>query len=270
MGGDGGTSAGDSSEIRKANAKVRITKCDMMGLFLGVAGTSVMLFSGATGQKFREAPSDIDLLWPARDYMMTGPTDIMMHQKYTWKMMKYMSCQAYKMGVDKYGSPEGQAALMAMQMMAGGESPFLECAGKAQCRSSLSTRCMYYDYQWWDYLIFCGFMPLALGCWGAGGVILLLCGKKKYRVFVGLCWIFACFWCNMLLCYYCYDSDDMLNAMGSGTPYPYARLYGVGWFVSLGGSVGAYFGYCAGCCTMLPEPDSDETDDGEEGEEALL
>lgn len=255
-----------SSEVA-ANKKVPVSKVDMIGFVLGCIGFFLLNFAvNSTNCPVRVGHYDTELNYPDRRYWYFAVTNNY-DKPMTWKYLEAQACEKFDMAEEKFGGAFGRAGTMLFSQLpfVGGALP---CEAKDGCRNSLRNRCyMYKNPAYWKlaHTIF-NALSAVLVC--GAGLIMLLFRKKKYRIFVAVCYTFALF-LPMINNFILEQQWDVLfNSMQTLAPYPFGESqstfgYCFGqmmWF----GQIFLFLACCAGCCGVLPEKEEVQLDsDGE-------
>jgi hypothetical protein len=230
---------------------------DYGAMMFGLLGP-VTILGAALLMPMRMAKPMMEINWPNRWYYVLDATDMGNSRGAKYKMLKLELCQRFDMAQQTFGNPAGM--LMGKFMSDGPLSSVTAlvptCDMKAPCREHLSTRCIWYEYLYFDGLCFflANGMALAQNCLVV--VIILILRKKEYKWYAMMIAISAmCMSCGVLT-YWLMDTHLFLKDMQTQTVWPYAPFNGSGSKVVLGGIFLEFL--CVVACFLSSRPDAPE------------
>jgi hypothetical protein len=253
-----------AESLRLANQKVPFTKVDFMSLIFLFGGGAQMLWVGGPqiycGQ--RAAAGEAKLMFPERKYFMTGMTNNLL-EFIPIKMYKDVACALFEDAQMKYGGPGGQMISLVGMMSPIGLA--FSCPMMEICRLSMMQRCYYFDQVEFAHIMYTTIVSFSVGCFTLTTLLLILARKKKFRLYTALLGAFGALVAALILGWWLIIHDEMLMALASISPYPYAMWDGCGYNGMLIGQSLMCLGCCCGCCGVLPEkqPDSESENEWE-------
>lgn len=258
---DDSEKGGPTSSERAANTKVPITKVDFCGFVSGCIGFLLLMFAlNLENCPVRVGNNDPILAYPDRRYFYFAVSNNL-DKLVKWSYLESLACEKYERAEEKYGGPLAtMGTTMFSQIPIIGQS--LGCDARQNCRMSLSNRCYFYKIppKWKTTQSVMNIISAVFVC--LGGAILLMCRKKKYRIYVAVLYTIAGF--LPLFANYIIEGewDIFFASMQTLAPYPFG-VSQAGFEFCFG--ICQYFGficlgiaYCAGCYGVMPEPSDHE------------
>lgn len=276
-GGDDDDDASEDSELererRHANAWVGIRWYELVALIFQIGSLYWVLFHTGPQRScpFFIAPPDMSVDFPERKYFMDGPTGSKMDWV-DWEWLRSQACAQYEVGMDRLNNPLeliGQQTADAIAQQGGmlgaliaGVMTMRPCYKKMNCMAAMSTRCYFYGYFQMEAKVLLWFGIGAAGVFAAAGVLLILCQRKKYKLWITVLYGLGCMM-GMGAWYYIADGQgNMYAGLGAMQPYPYPLHTGCGANIIYGCLGVMFFGCCCSCCAVIPEKETSDSDDG--------
>lgn len=229
---------------------------DYGAMCCGLLGPMIIL-GAATMMPLRMAKPMLEVSWPNRWYYALDATDMSQARGAKYKMLKLELCQRFDMAQQTFGNPTGM--LMSKFLSDG---PFSEvtalvplCDAKAPCREHLSTRCIWYEYMYFDGLCLLGANAMALCQMILVTIIILILRKKEYKWYAMMIALSAMCMSGASIMYWVMDSHYFLKDMATQTVWPYAPFNGSGSKVLMGGVVVEFFSVA--CCWLGSRPEKE-------------
>lgn len=230
---------------------------DYGAMLFGILGP-VTILAAALLMPLRMAKPMTEINWPNRWYYVLDATDAGNSRGAKYKMLKLELCQRFDMAQQTFGNPAGM--LLGKFMESGPLKSVTalvpSCDMKAACREHLSTRCIWYEYLYFDGLCFFLANGMALAQNSLVVIIILILRKKEYKWYAMMIAISAmCMSCGVLV-YWIMDSHLFLKDMATQTVWPYAPFNGSGSKVVFGGIFLEFL--CVVACFLSSRPDAPE------------
>jgi len=232
---------------------------DYGAMFFGVLGPIVIIGCSLV-MPMRFAKPNMEISWPNRWYYILQATDMGTSPSAKYKFLKLEICMRFDQAQQTFGNPAGM--LMGKFMTDGPLASITSlapiCDVKAACREHMATRCIWYEYLYFDGMCFFGANMMAFAQNALTIIIIVILRKREYRWYAMMISISACGMSLGGLCYWIMDSHYYLKDMQTQTVWPYAPFNGSGSKVVLGGIFLEML--AVGCNFLSSRPESENKD----------